>query len=224
MEIVRKRSGAITTSSPKSCCGDSETMRNNLGPIEVHEKVRRRYAEISCSIKDRFKYPTGKEGVLMLGYDLRVVRTVPEGIVELFCGVGNPFSLGPVSPGETVLDAGCGGGFDVFMARHLTGHEGRVYGIDLVPEMAEKAKRNIMSMEFSNCEIRAAGTEAIPFDDNTFDVIISNGALYLSPLKEKSLCEIYRVLKPGGRFQLADVVLKDDLPEKISACFDGWSG
>lgn len=199
-------------------------MIRKLSSAEVHEKVRRKYAEIACSIKDRFKYPTGREGLLMLGYDLPVAGTIPQGIVESFCGVGNPFSLGAVCPGETVMDLGCGGGFDVVMARHFTGHEGRVYGIDLVPEMAEKAKRNIMSMELSNCQIRVAGSEALPFDDETFDVIISNGAIYLSPLKEKSLREVYRTLKPGGRFQFADVVLNDDLPEKVAACFDGWSG
>jgi arsenite methyltransferase len=199
-------------------------MPGKLSSNEVHEKVRKRYAEISCSIKDRFKYPTGMEGALMLGYDLPVVKKIPEGIAGSFCGVGNPFSLGPVGPGEIVLDAGCGGGFDVVMAHNFAGPEGQVYGIDLVPEMAEKARRNIVSMGLSNCEILVAASEAIPFSDNTFDVIISNGSIYLSPLKEKSLREVFRTLKPGGRFQFADVVLKDDLPEKVAACFDGWSG
>lgn len=166
----------------------------------------------------------GREGLLMLRYDLPAAGAVPEGIIESFCGVGNPFSLGPVSLGDTVLDVGCGGGLDVVMARHFTGTEGWVYGIDLVPEMVEKAGRNIDSMGLSNCDIKVAASEEIPFDDNIFDVIISNGAIYLSPLKEKSLSEVYRVLKPGGRFQFADVVLNDDLPEKVAACFDGWSG
>ncbi len=199
-------------------------MKIKFSSHEVHDNVRKRYAEIACSIKDRFKYPTGREGLLMLGYDLPDAGSVPEDTVASFCGVGNPFRLGAVYPGETVLDVGCGGGFDVVMARHFTGTEGRVNGIDLVPEMAEKAKRAIMSMGLSNCGIQVAGSEAVPFDDNTFDVIISNGALYLSPLTETSLWEIHRVLKPGGRFQFADVVLKDDLPEKLRACFDGWSG
>jgi arsenite methyltransferase len=201
-----------------------EAMTIKMSSNEVHEKVRRRYAEISCSIKDRFKYPTGREGLLMLGYDLPVALSIQEGIVESFCGVGNPFILGPVRPGETVLDVGCGGGFDVIMARHFTGPEGRVYGIDLVPEMADKAKRSIISMELSNCEVQVTGSEVLPFDDKTFDIIISNGAIYLSPLKEKSLSEVLRTLKPGGRFQFADVVLNDDLPGKVMACFDSWSG
>lgn len=199
-------------------------MIRKLNSMEVHEKVRRKYAEISCSMKDRFKYLTGREGALMLGYDLTAVNHIPYSITESFCGVGNPFSLGPIYPGEVVLDIGCGGGFDLIIANYSAGAEGQLNGIDLVPEMVDKAKRNIMNMELSNCDVRLAGSESIPFDDNTFDIIISNGAIYLSPLKEKSLGEIYRTLKSGGRFQFADVVLKDDLPEKITACFDGWSG
>jgi len=199
-------------------------MIKKLRSNEVHEHVRRRYAEISCSTNDRFKYPTGRDGVLMLGYDMPVAAIIPEVIIASFCGVGNPFSLGPLHHGDTVLDVGCGGGFDVAVASHYSGSEGRVYGIDLVPEMAEKADRNIRSMGLSNCEIRVAGSEALPFDDHTFDMIISNGAIYLSPLKEKSMTEVFRVLKTGGRFQFADVVLKDDLPDKVVACFDSWSG
>lgn len=195
-----------------------------LASMEVHEKVRRKYKEISCSIKDRFKYPTGREGVRTLGYDQSVVENIPEEIVESFCGTGNPFSLGPVHPGDVVLDVGCGGGFDLLAAYHSTGPTGHLFGIDLVPAMVEKARRNIMHMNLTNCEIRTAGSELLPFDSDTFDVVISNGAIYLSPLKKKTLQEIYRVLKPGGRFQFSDVVLKDDLPEKVSDCFDGWSG
>lgn len=192
--------------------------------MEVHDKVRRKYEQISCSIKDRFKYPTGRDGLLKLGYDHSIVENIPEEIAESFCGVGNPFSLGPVHPGDAVLDVGCGGGIDLLVAHHLTGSAGRLYGIDLVPDMVQKARRNIMSLNLANCEIMTAGSESLPFDSDTFDVVISNGAIYLSPVKKKTLQEIYRVLKPGGRFQFSDVVLKDDLPEKISACFDGWSG
>jgi SAM-dependent methyltransferase len=192
--------------------------------MEVHDKVRRKYEQIACSIRDRFKYPTGREGLLELGYDQSVVKNIPEEIADSFCGVGNPFSLGQIYKGEVILDVGCGGGFDLLAAHHLTGPAGHVYGIDLVPVMAEKAGGYIMHMNLTNCEIRTAGSEMLPFDSETFDVVISNGAIYLSPLKKKTLQEIYRVLKPGGRLQFADVVLKDDLPEKVSACFDGWSG
>ncbi len=199
-------------------------MKGQPTDTEVHEKVRRKYAEISCSIKERVKYPTGREGALSLGYDQTVIESIHPSIVESFCGVGNPFSLGPANPGETLLDVGCGGGVDLIIAEYSAGHEGRLYGIDLVPEMVEKARKNIMSIELTNTEIRLAGSESIPFGNDTFDIIISNGAIYLSPLKEKTYLEILRVLKPGGRLQFADAALKDDLPEKVVSLFNGWSG
>lgn len=200
-------------------------MIRKLTSLEIHEKVSRRYAEISCSIKDRFKYPTGKTGAEMLGYDFSAFGgRVSDNIVESFCGVGNPFTLRPVRKGEIILDVGCGAGVDVIIAGLSTGVGGEVYGIDLVPEMVNKARKNIESSELSNCEIRTAGSESIPFDENTFDAVIANGSLYLSPLKEKTFSEIYRVLRPDGHFQFADVVLKDGLPDRVVNLFNGWSG
>ena len=199
-------------------------MFKKLTSEEVHLKVSRKYAEISCSIKDRFKYPTGRVGALLLGYDLSAFEEIPEAAILSFCGVGNPFAPGEIREGETVLDMGCGGGLDLIIAAKMTGPCGAVAGIDLVPELVENARNNIKNAGLSNCDVKEAGSESLPFKNNEFDVVISNAALYLSPLKEKTFREIYRVLKPGGRFQFADVVLKDDLPESITRFFDGWSG
>ena len=199
-------------------------MVKKLTSEEVHLKVARKYAEISCSLKDRFKYPTGREGARLLGYDLSSSSDIPESAIASFCGVGNPFTSGEIMEGDSVLDVGCGGGLDLIIAAQMAGPHGAAVGIDLVHEIVENARKNVKSAGLVNSEVKESGSEALPFQDNEFDIVISNGALYLSPLKEKTLREIYRVLKPGGRLQFADVVLKDDLPESITRFFDGWSG
>ena len=199
-------------------------MVKKLTSEEVHLKVARKYAEISCSIKDRFKYPTGRKGAQLLGYDLSSYEKIPEPAIESFSGVGNPFTPGEIREGESVLDVGCGGGLDLIIAAQMAGPHGAAAGIDLVPEIVENARKNIKSAGLTNSEVKGSGSESLPFKDNEFDIVISNGALYLSPLKEKTLREIYRVLKPVGRLQFADVVLKEDLPESITRFFDGWSG
>ena len=198
-------------------------MTKELDITRIQEAVRKKYAEVSRSAVGKFKYPTGRAGAIALGYDLSVVGDVPDELLESFCGVGNPFSLGPINPGETILDAGCGGGFDLIIASRFVGPGGQVYGIDLTPEMVETAKTNLRRACVSNGQVLLASSEAIPFDDSTFDVVISNGVLNLSPLKEKSFEEIYRVLKSNGRLEFADIVLKEDLPAEVAGSLEAWS-
>jgi len=190
---------------------------------DIRDSVRRKYAEISQSAEGKFNYPSGKDGAIALGYDLAAVQNMSDEIMESFCGVGNPFTLGPLRTGDSVLDVGCGAGLDLIIARHLVGSSGQVSGIDLTPEMVAKAKRNVELAGLVNYEIRLADAGSIPYDDGTFDVIISNGVLNLSPDKEKSFKEIYRVLKPGGRLQFADIVRKADLPGSVANSLAAWS-
>lgn len=190
---------------------------------DIQEAVRRKYAEVSRSVEGKFKYPTGREGADALGYDLSIAEGMTDELLESFCGVGNPFALGQINPGDAVLDIGCGAGFDLIIASRIVGPEGKVCGIDLTPEMVKKAEDNLRRAGVTNGEVRLAGAEAIPYNDNVFDVIISNGVLNLSPRKEESFSEIYRVLKPDGRLQFADIVLKEDLPDKVANSLEAWS-
>jgi SAM-dependent methyltransferase len=188
----------------------------------IRQAIREKYAGVAGSIEGRFRYPTGKAGAAALGYDPKWIESAPHAMVEMFCGLGNPFSMGEFGPGQTVLDLGCGAGFDLFCAAKMTGPQGRLHGVDLSYPMAKKAKENLRSAGMSNVAVHVAGSETIPFIDGMFDVVISNGVLNLSPEKEGSFRELIRVLKPGGRLQFADMVLKETLPpEEMDA--KAWS-
>jgi SAM-dependent methyltransferase len=190
---------------------------------DIQEAVKKKYAEASRSLEGKFSYPTGKDGAEALGYDPVMIEGAPSTLMDSFCGVGNPFSLGPIEKSERVLDVGSGGGFDLFAASILVGPEGRVCGIDLTPEMVERAEENMRQAGVENVEVRLAPSEKVPYGDETFDVATSNGVLNLSPSKAQSFREIHRVLKPGGRLQFADIVLKEELPEKVASSLDAWS-
>jgi SAM-dependent methyltransferase len=185
--------------------------------------IRKKYAEVSNSAKGKFAYPTGEEGVRLLGYDPSLLEKLPGEVLESFCGVGNPFELGPISPGAAVLDVGCGAGFDMIVAARHVGPTGRVCGIDLTGEMVERSRKNVGLAGLFNREILEAGTEAIPFDDGSFDLVISNGVLNLSPCKEESFREIFRVLKKGGGLQFADIVLMEGTAQATACSIDAWS-
>jgi SAM-dependent methyltransferase len=190
---------------------------------EIRGAVRRKYMEVSRTAEGKFTYPTGSEGARLLGYDPAALREMPGELLESFCGVGNPLGLGPVGEGESLLDVGCGSGFDLIVASRMVGPGGRVCGIDLTPEMAERARGNLKKAGVSNGEVRVAGAEDIPYPSETFHVVTSNGVLNLSPLKEECFREVHRVLRPGGSLQFADIVLKEELPPKVAGSLEAWS-
>lgn len=190
---------------------------------EIRKAIRNKYAGVSVSAAGMFQYPTGRDGAKALGYRDDLIEAAPARFFESSCGVGNPFSLGEIRPGDAVLDFGCGAGFDLFVAARLAGEKGRICGIDLTEAMVVKARENLALAGIRNVEIKQVDSELIPYDDRFFDVVVSNGVINLSIDKAGIFKEINRVLKPGGRLQFADVVLENELPGSLKESAEAWS-
>jgi len=189
---------------------------------KITRSILEKYAKASVSLEGAFKYPTGAAALRMLGYDETILNLVPEPVQAAYCGVGNPFSLGAIAPGTAVIDIGSGAGVDTLFAALMVGPEGRAVGIDITPEMVERANKNLHQMKLSNVSFCQASAEKLDFLPEGFDVAISNGALNLVVDKERALAEIYRVLKHGGRLMVADQVLVGEPPKSKRDMLTSW--
>ena len=189
---------------------------------KIEAGIREKYAKVAASPQGLFKYPTGKAGLEALGYDPEILKTLPESILDSFCGVGNPFSLGTVDRGETVLDIGSGGGLDSLVAARMVGAGGKVVGLDLSPEMVARAYENLKQTDLTNVAFQEFSGDDLPFPDGSFDVVISNGVFNLIPAKGRMLKEACRVLKPDGRLLIADQVLSGALTKSPRERIDSW--
>lgn len=190
---------------------------------ELRDAVREKYRGVAHAPTGQFPYPVGRESAVGLGYEAAWLEGIPAAVVDRFVGVGNPFGVELPEPGERVLDLGCGYGFDVFVASHLVGAEGYVVGIDLTPEMTAGAEQAAAEWPVQNVQFQVAGIEALPFGDGSFDRVISNGVLNLVPDKDAAFSEACRVLRPGGRFVVADLLVTQTVPEALLESLDAWS-
>jgi SAM-dependent methyltransferase len=189
---------------------------------KIENGIREKYAKVAASPEGLFKYPTGRAGLEALGYDPEVLKTLPPSVLDSFCGVGNPFSLGPLNPGDAVLDIGSGGGLDSLVAARMVGPGGKVVGLDLSPEMVSRAFENLRQTDLSNVIFQEFAGEALPFTDGSFDAVISNGVFNLIPGKGRMLKEACRVLKPNGRLLIADQMLAGTLTKNAQERIDSW--
>ncbi len=184
---------------------------------EIRVAVGQRFAQVARSPDQEKKFPVGPASAKNLGYAPPEIDALPPSVTESFCGVGNPLGLGEVGPGQVVLDLGSGPGLDSLLAARRVGPTGKVVGVDLCPEMVEKAGRNARLLGLCNVEFIRAGIEQLPLPDASVDVVISNGVFNLCPDKPAVLAEAFRVLRPGGRLQMADILLHDDVtPEEVA--------
>ena len=186
-------------------------------------EVQHKYTEVATSPDQTFHFHHGRPLAEMLGYPMDLVDSMLPQAVESFVGVGNPFSLGAIHPGETVLDGGSGSGFDCFIAVHLVGPKGKVIGVDMTEAMLERAQTTAQKMGLNQVEFRKGFIEELPVEDNSVDVVISNGVVNLCPDKYRVFAEIFRVLKPGGRLYLADIVVHKQVPDGAKANVDLWT-
>jgi SAM-dependent methyltransferase len=208
---------------------------------KVKEKVRERYGEIAAQFVEKGEPASccppeqasccgpSQTDVTQLTnamrlYSTRELADLPESVTDVALGCGNPTAIAELKPGEVVLDLGSGGGIDCFLAARRVGPQGRVIGLDMTPEMIKLARRNAKKVGAANVEFRYGEMEDMPLADESVDVIISNCVINLSPDKDKVFSEAYRVLRPGGRLAVSDIVTYGPLPEVVRSSLEAWVG
>lgn len=205
----------MTLSLPKAPAVDRETLR---------DAIQEEYRVVAREPERGFHFHTGRRLAGILGYDDELLEGVPEESIESFAGTGNPFSTGKLAPGERVVDVGCGAGIDSLIASRMVGPEGAVVGVDMTNAMLERAEASRRRADRTNLEFRKGFGEELPLPDGWADVVISNGVFNLMPDKLGALREMARVLKPGGRLQIADILVQKPVSEKAKEKIDLWTG
>jgi len=204
----------------------SDTVIQDLGLNReaLRAAIQVEYGAVALNPQQGFHFHTGRPLAKMLGYHDEWLEGIPETSIESFAGTGNPFSIGEIRTGEHVIDIGSGAGIDSLIAAKMVGSTGKVIGVDMTPAMLAKARRSAAEGQFSNVDFLEGYAEAIPAPDGWADVIISNGVLNLMPDKAATLKEMARVLKPGGRLQIGDLIVQKAVPTSAKQKIDLWTG
>ena len=195
-------------------------------PIDVDllkKEIKKTYAALSQDPKKDFVFPTGRAWAEDLDYPPELAN-VPDTAADSFAGVANPFALGRLEDGERVVDLGCGAGTDSLVAAQMVGQNGHVTGVDMTPEMLEKARAATAELELTNVDFLEGEIERLPLANESVDVVISNGVIDLVPDKDAVFAEIFRILRPGGRMQVADVTIQKPVSEEGRRDIDLWTG
>lgn len=193
-----------------------------VGADAIRQGVAAKYDEVARHPSGRFRFPVGRTFAEQVGYPPALLAEFPASAAESFAGVAAPILAAGVQPGETVLDLGSGAGLDAIIAARLAGPSGRVIGVDMAPEMLAKARANAEAAGLAHVEFRPGCAEALPVADAEVDLVHINGLLNLSPEKPRVLGEIHRVLRPGGRFVMAEIVTDGSLPPAEVKTLEDW--
>lgn len=203
---------------------EPDAASNELDVDELRQAIQAEYTEVAVHPEREFHFHTSRRLAAILGYPEEWLVGMPESALESFAGTGNPFSLGELVAGDRVVDVGSGAGFDSLIAARMVGPSGRVVGVDMTPAMLQKARRSAEEAGIGNVEFREGYGEALPVSDAWADVVISNGVLNLMPDKRAGLAEMARVLRPGGRLQIGDILVQKPISAETRRRIDLWTG
>ena len=193
--------------------------------VRLRNEVQSIYARVASAPDGEFHFHRGAAyAETFLRYDRQALARIPRLATESFAGVGNPLRIESIPAGSTVVDIGCGAGMDLLLAAHAVGPRGRAIGVDMTDSMLRKAEAAAAEAGVSNVELRRGDALELPVESGSIDVVISNGVLNLAPDKRRTYSEVLRVLRPGGRFLYADIVVASELPDSIRRDIDLWSG